>query len=358
MITNIKVEKTKHKLKEPFITAIRRVENIDALLVTIETDEGIKGFGAASPTLKITGDSLESIESCILGPIKETIIGKPLMSIEKLTTDVRDSCIGNTSAKAAVDIALYDLFAKKSHLPLYKFLGGYQSEITTDMTLSIGEKSAMAEKSTVLLQNGFKTLKIKLGGEYEEDMSRMKLLSKTVGEDIPLRIDANQNWDPKTAVRFIKQLEHENLNIELIEQPVKAWNFEGLAYVTNQVNTPIMADESLFSVKDAIRLIKLKACDSFNIKLMKTGGIREAIAIADIAEAAGIPCMIGSMMESPVSVSAAVHLGCAHRNIIFADMDAPLWLENLDEQLETLNVKYDGPYITCLEKIGLGLKGN
>lgn len=354
MITNITVENRKHKLKEPFVTAIRRVESIETLVVTIETDEGFEGIGAASPTLKITGDSLKSITSCILGPIKEAIIGKPVRSLELLTTSVKNCCVGNRSAKAAVDIAIYDLLAKKSGQPLYEFLGGYQNEITTDMTLSIGEESAMAKKSASLIRKGFKTLKVKLGGKYEEDISRMKLLRKTVGDDITLRIDANQNWDPKTAVRFIKQLEKENIDIELIEQPVKAWDFEGLAYVTNHVDTPIMADESLFTVQDAIRLIKLQACDLFNIKFMKSGGIREAIAIADIAEAAGIPCMIGSMMESPVSVSAAVHLGCAHRNIILADMDAPLWLENLDKQLEPLNIQYDGPNITCLEKAGLG----
>lgn len=354
MITNLTVEHMKHRLKEPFITAIRRVESIDTLVVTIETDEGITGIGAASPTLKITGDSLKSITSCILGPIKEAMVGKPVQSLELLTTSVRNCCMGNSSAKAAVDMAIYDLFAKKAGQPLYEFLGGYQNELTTDMTLSIGEESAMAEQAVSLIQAGFQTLKIKLGGKYEEDLSRMKLLRKTAGDDIALRIDANQHWDPKTAVRFIKQLEKENVNIEFIEQPVKAWDFEGLAYVTHHVDTPIMADESLFTARDAIRLIKLQACDLFNIKLMKCGGIREAMAIADIAEAAGIPCMIGSMMESPVSVSAAVHLGCAHRNMKFFDMDAPLWLENVDHLLEPLNIQYDGPNITCLEKAGLG----
>lgn len=349
MITNIVVRNAKYKLKEPFITAIRRVEEIETLTVVLETDEGIEGIGAASPTVQITGDTLESMKGAILGPIKEKIINQPLESLEYLTTAVRDACVGNTSAKAAVDIALYDLFAKKANMSLYKFLGGYRNQITTDMTLSIGEEKAMAKKAQSLIQDGFHTLKVKLGGTYEEDMSRMKLLRKTIGDDINLRIDANQNWDPKTAVRFIRELERENLNIELVEQPVKADDFEGLAYVTKQVETPIMADESLFSAKDAIRLIKMNACDLFNIKLMKTGGIREALAIADIAEAAGIPCMIGSMMESPISVSAAIQLGCAHRNIVFADMDAPLWLENLEEALESGNIDYRGSVIYCGE---------
>jgi len=354
MITDITIETTKHELKEPFITAVRSVSEIETLTVHIETDEQIRGVGAASPTLKITGDSFESIQGAILGPIKAAIIGKPLQSIELLLTLVRDSCVGNTSAKAAVDIALYDLFSKKYDISLYQYLGGYRNKITTDMTLSIGKEADMARKATSLVNDGFQTLKVKIGGTFEDDLLRMRMLRQTVGEDITLRIDANQNWDVKTAVRFIKALEREQLNIELIEQPVQAADFEGLAYVTQHVETPIMADESLFSVKDALRLIQMQACDLFNIKLMKTGGIREALAIADIAETAGIPCMVGSMMESPISVSAAIHLACAHRNIFYADMDAPLWLKNIDQILAASGIRYSGQHINCLDKPGLG----
>ncbi|MBY7144082.1 dipeptide epimerase [Virgibacillus sp. NKC19-3] len=350
MITDVTVTHTRNKLKEPFITAIRSVDEIETLTITVETDDGFYGVGAASPTLKITGDSLESIQSAVRGPIKQAIIGTPLKSLEHLVTKVRDACVGNTSAKAAVDIALYDLFSRKYQLPMYQLLGGYQREITTDMTLSIGEEAEMAAKAKSLVQQGFSALKVKLGGEFQEDLSRMRRLRQTVGESIQLRIDANQSWDAKTAVRFIRMLEEEQLDIEFIEQPVKAADFKGLAYVTNAVHTPIMADESLFSAADALRLVQMAACDLFNIKLMKTGGIREAIVIADIAEAAGIPCMIGSMMESPISVSAAVHLACGHRNIIYADMDAPLWLEKLEDTLVDGMISYNGPRISCLER--------
>nr|WP_198020910.1 enolase C-terminal domain-like protein [Virgibacillus alimentarius] len=229
MITDITIETTKHELKEPFITAVRSVSEIETLTVHIETDEQIRGVGAASPTLKITGDSFESIQGAILGPIKAAIIGKPLQSIELLLTLVRDSCVGNTSAKAAVDIALYDLFSKKYDISLYQYLGGYRNKITTDMTLSIGKEADMARKATSLVNDGFQTLKVKIGGTFEDDLLRMRMLRQTVGEDITLRIDANQNWDVKTAVRFIKALEREQLNIELIEQPVQAADFEGLA---------------------------------------------------------------------------------------------------------------------------------
>ncbi|WP_373893342.1 dipeptide epimerase [Virgibacillus sp. CBA3643] len=350
MITDVTVKHARNKLKEPFITAIRSVDEIETLSITIETDEGLEGLGAASPTLKITGDSFDSIHSAVRGPIKESIAGMPLKSLEQIVSNVRDACVGNTSAKAAVDIALYDLFSKKYQLPLYQLLGGYRNKIMTDMTLSIGKESEMAAKAESLVQQGFKALKVKLGGAFQEDLSRMRRLRQTVGDSIQLRIDANQSWDAKTAVRFIQMLEKEELAIEFIEQPVKGSDFEGMAYVTNHVQTPIMADESLFSAVDALRLVQMRACDLFNIKLMKTGGIREALAIADIAEAAGILCMIGSMMESPISVSAAVHLACGHRNIIYADMDAPLWLENLEEILEDGTIAYDGPRITCLER--------
>ncbi|MBA4536368.1 dipeptide epimerase [Bacillus aquiflavi] len=355
MIQNILVSIDQYKLHSPFVTAVRRVEAIETITVHIETESGLKGVGAASPTWQITGDSIASIKEAILQPIKSELLGQPLSSLEALLTKVKTACKGNYSAKAAVDIALYDLFSKRRNLPLYEMLGGYRNCISTDMTLSIDQEEKMTMKAMELIKDGYDALKIKIGGKFEEDLSRIRSLRQAVGSEITLRIDANQHWEPKEAVRFIQKLEEENLKIEFIEQPVAADDFEGLAYVTQHVTTPIMADESLFSAKDALKLVNMQACDLFNIKLMKTGGIREAIVIADIAEAAGISCMIGSMMESPISVAAAIHLACGHRNITKADMDAPLWLENKEA---IKGVSYNKSLINCLNSPGIGIEAS
>lgn len=352
MITDITLETNNYKLHTPFVTALRRVEEIETVTVRIQTDSHLEGIGAASPTWQITGDSLASIKEAIMGPIRSKLLNQNESSPEMLSTLIKTSCIGNYSAKAAVDIAAYDLFSKKVNTPLHHYLGGYRNKMTTDMTLSIDAPEEMVKKAEELITKGFHAFKIKIGGSFEEDFARIKMLRTQVPENIVLRIDANQHWAPKEAVKFINRLEAEELNIELVEQPVQASDIQGLTYVTNNVTTPIMADESLFSTRDALTLLQSKSCDMFNIKLMKTGGIREALAIADIAEAAGIECMMGSMMESPISVAAAVHLACGHRNITRIDMDAPLWLEDASS---VQGITYDKNIISCSEQPGIGI---
>jgi L-alanine-DL-glutamate epimerase-like enolase superfamily enzyme len=175
-------------------------------------------------------------------------------------------------------------------------------------------------------EKGLRILKLKVGNDWEQDILRVLEVRKIVGDQLKLRLDANQGWTPKEAIRVIGTLEDKNAEIEFVEQPVKAMDYEGLKYVTDHVSTRIMADESLFSPGDALRLLRLRAVDLLNIKLMKCGGIHNALKINAIAETFGVECMLGSMIESKISLTAAVHLAAAKKNITMVDLDAAVLL--------------------------------
>ncbi|NLY86090.1 MAG: dipeptide epimerase [Tissierellia bacterium] len=323
-IKDIQVGQITVALKKPFKTALRTVHSIEDIVVKITTDTGHIGYGEAAPTAVITGDTFGSIKTAIEDYIKPNLIGLEIENIEEIMKRIDKSLLKNTSAKAAVDIAVYDLFGQYHNSPLYKLLGGYRDEIISDLTISVNSPEEMAEDSIEAVKLGYRTLKIKVGLDSEMDMKRIQAIREAVGYDVDLRLDANQGWSPKEAVRIIRKMEDKGFNIELVEQPVHANDLEGLKYVTDNVYTPILADEAVFSPLDAIKIIQNRAADLINIKLMKTGGIHNALKICSIAETYGVECMIGCMLESKLSVSAAVHLAAAKSVITKVDLDGPL----------------------------------
>lgn len=322
-IIDIKLGHISVPLTTPFKTALRTVNSIENVVVKVITDTGNIGYGEAAPTAVITGDTLPSIRGAIEDCIKPQLIGLEIENLEEIMKRLDKSLLKNTSAKAAVDIAIYDLYGQLYKAPLYRLLGGYRKEITTDITISVNEPEEMAKDSLDAIKRGYKTLKIKVGKDAKIDLMRLKAIRDAVGYDIDLRLDANQGWKPKEAVLILRQMEDAGLDIELVEQPVLAHDFEGLKLVTNNVNIPVMADESMFSPKDAIRLLEMRAVDLVNIKLMKTGGIHNALKICSVAEIYGVECMMGCMLESKISVTAAVHLAAAKSIITKIDLDGP-----------------------------------
>lgn len=308
----------------PFKTALRTVESIRNIAIYVHTDDGQIGIGEAAPTAVITGETNASITNAINEYIKPAIIGMDVEDISLIMERLDKSIYKNTSAKAAVDMAIYDLVAKRYQAPLYKLLGGYRKELFTDITISVNETDEMVKDSLAAVQRGFQILKIKVGKDPAGDIERIQAIRDAVGPTITLRVDANQGWTPKEAVRIIRALEDANTNIELVEQPVHYSDLEGMKYVTANTYTNILADESVFSPKDAITIIEKRAADFINIKLMKTGGIYQAQKICNIAEANGIQCMVGCMLETKISVSAAAHFAASQKNITMVDLDGPI----------------------------------
>lgn len=352
-ITDIKVGQISVPLKTPFKTALRTVNSVEDIIVEVHTDTGNIGFGEAPPTGVITGDTKGAIIGAIEEHIKKNIIGMDIENFEEIMIKLDKSLIKNTSAKAAIDIALYDLYGQLYNAPLYKLLGGYRKEIITDITISVNDAEEMAKDSLDAIKRGYTTLKIKVGKNALLDIERMKAIRKAVGYDVKLRIDANQGWKPKEAVQTLRKMEDEGLNIEFVEQPVAAHDIEGLKFVTDNVSIPVLADESVFSPEDALNILQGRAADLINIKLMKTGGIHNALKICSAAEVYGIECMIGCMLEAKVSVNAAVHLAAAKSIITKIDLDGPVLCSEDPVEGGAIFNEYK---ITLNEEPGLGIR--
>ncbi|KLJ01330.1 dipeptide epimerase [Luteimonas sp. FCS-9] len=352
-ITDIRLGMLRVPLRTPFKTALRTVERVEDVVVAIHTDTGHVGHGEAAATAVITGDTHGAIVAAIAQVIAPRLVGQEVGDLNRLVRLVQTALVRNTSAKAAVEIALYDLFAQLHGAPLYRILGGGTPVLTTDITISVGDVDAMVADARSALERGFGALKIKVGQDIALDFDRVRAIHAAVDGRASLRLDANQGWTPKQAVQAMRRLENAGIHPELLEQPVPAHDLHGLKFVTDRIAAPVMADESVFGPVELIELIRLRAADIVNIKLMKTGGLSNAIRLADIAAVHGMDCMIGCMLESSISVAAAVHLAAARSDAITRiDLDGPSLCAY--DPVEG-GARFDGPTITIGDAPGLGI---
>jgi L-alanine-DL-glutamate epimerase-like enolase superfamily enzyme len=309
-------------LKEPFITSLGRDDNAASVVVIIKTNNGITGFGECSPYMPING---ESMDTCfIVGQYFAKILkGKDPLAIEDRIAEMDKIIYGNASIKSAFDMALYDIASQNAGVPLYKFIGGENDKtIVTDYTVSIGDPDKMAADAVKIKQEGYPAIKVKLGKNGKTDVQRMKAIREAVGKEIPLRIDANQGWKVKEAIETLKELAQ--FDIQHCEEPIARWKFMKLPKVKKNSPIPIMADESCGDEHDASRLIELNACDYFNIKLGKAGGIFKALKIVKLAEEANIHLQVGAFMESRLAMTAFAHFSLCSSLIEHYDFDTAL----------------------------------
>ncbi len=321
-IDSIGIYKLSIPLKEPFITSLGKDLSAFNILVKIMTREGIVGFGECSPYMPING---ESQDTCfIVGQyFAKALKGKDPLQIEECV-DLMDKIIyGNTSIKSAFDIALYDIASQHAGLPLFSYLGGdNEKTIITDYTVSIGEPEKMAADALRIKNEGYPAIKIKLGKKGKKDIERIRAIRAAVGNEIPLRIDANQGWKVKEAIETLNALNE--FGIQHCEEPIARWNFMKLKKVKKNSPIPIMADESCGDDHDAARLIQLNACDYFNIKLGKSGGLFKALKIVKLAEEANIHLQVGAMIESRLAMTAFAHFSLCSPLIEHFDFDTAL----------------------------------
>lgn len=323
-ITKIRLGTISVPLRVPFKTALRSVSSVEDVIVEIHTDTGAVGYGEAPPTGVITGDTTGAIIGALQDHIIKTLVGRDVDDFEDLMKALNSCIVHNSSAKAAADMALWDLYGQRWHIPVYKLLGGSRRQIVTDITISVNPPEEMARDAVSAVKRGYDTLKVKVGVDPSLDVERLLAIRKAVGDKIQIRIDANQAWKPKQAVKILNEMQEKDLKIELVEQPVAAADLEGLKYVTERSYVPVLADESVFSPADAMKIMQMGAADLVNIKLMKCGGIYNALKIISAAEVYGVECMIGCMLEAKISVNAAVHLACARKMITKVDLDGPV----------------------------------
>lgn len=349
-IQQIELYKFSIPLKEPFITSLGTDTAAENVLVKITTNKGITGFGECSPYMPING---ESQDTCfIVGQyFAKALKGKDPLQIEDCISLMDKIIYGNSSIKSAFDIALYDIASQHAKVPLYKFLGGENNKtIITDYTVSIGDPLTMAAAAVKIKEQGYPAIKIKLGNDGKTDVERVKAIRKAVGDEIPLRIDANQGWKVKEAIETLKALAV--FDIQHCEEPIARWKFMKLRKVKNNSPIPIMADESCGDDHDAERLIELNACDYFNIKLGKSGGIFKALKIVKLAEAAGIHLQVGAMIESRLAMTAFAHFALSSPLIEHFDFDTALMFS---EDPVTGGIIYENNGVVKVpEAIGLG----
>jgi o-succinylbenzoate synthase len=334
---------------EPFTIATGTLHFAQNVFIRVYTDAGIYGVGECSAFPMIVG---ETQETCLAmaKDFAKIWIGKNPLEIPERMADLLAYADHNATIKSAFDMALFDIAAKNAKQPLYQFLGGHQKEIETDMTIGIDTPEGMAQTALKYQQNGCRIIKIKLGKKVNEDIQRVKQIRAAVGPEMTLRLDANQGWSFDDALFALGELASEN--IEFCEQPMRTWYDDLLPELALNSSIKIMADESCYHHHDARKLINAHACEYLNIKFAKSGGILGAQKIHEEALQHGVKCMIGSMMETRIALTANLHFALASPNVVFFDLDTALLGHLVDPAVGGLT--FNGYFLTVPDQIGIG----
>jgi L-alanine-DL-glutamate epimerase-like enolase superfamily enzyme len=325
-ITNIEFIPVEMKLAIPYTIAYETIDKTTNIFLKVETNSSVIGYGCAAPDLEVTGETAESVIGCFMNFLSSELPGRDPIRISYIMENLKTKMGNHPSALAAVDMALYDILGKQAGLPLWKMLGGYRDRIKTSITIGILSVSDTVNTAREFISKGYKCIKIKGGVDVNEDIERINKVRESVGKGVGLRFDANQGYTVEDSIKFVN--ETKTAKLELFEQPTPRGKPDMLSRVTNMVSVPVMADESLMNLRDAFRLARNNLVDMVNIKLMKVGGITEALHINSVSRSAKLEVMIGCMDESALSIAAGLQFALAKPNVIYADLDGHLDLEN------------------------------
>jgi muconate cycloisomerase len=357
-ITGVETIPVRVPLRKRFM--IRSARGVHAaspfLLVKIHTDSGIVGLGEVSCTPRWSGEDHFTAQHFIQTILAPLLIGEDPTHIDALNLKIERGVARNPFTKAALEMALWDIFGKSVGLPVYRLLGGpVREEVTIKWSISGLEPEAAANIASWAMEQGFRAMKVKVGLEPNEDVDRVRAVRKAVGENIRLGVDANGGWPVRTALAVIRRVCNQNLFFA--EQPVPQWDILGMAQVRSRVSIPVIADESVYTTHDAAALIRARAADVLSVYVGKAGGISNARKIVAVAEAAGVACTIGSNLEMGIGSAAMIHLAMASRGVraeeFPCDIIGPLYYED-DLLIEPLNLS--GGRARPHERPGLGVE--
>ncbi len=337
-------------LKTEFAVAYASYDRVETIVASVGADNGVVGWGSASPDEEVTGETVESTFKALTEKIGPALMEAQSAPPARLLRVVFNAAPEAPAARAAADIAIHDLWSKSIGCSLSSLLGAYRTTIPTSVTIGICDESETLERARAFIDRGFSILKIKCGKNADEDIARVKKLRETIGEKVKLRLDANQGYSLGDARKAAAALAPEN--IEFIEQPTAAKDRETLVALASESPIPVMADESALDAKDALELFQA-GVPLVNIKLMKCGGVREALRICDIALTLGKKVMIGCMDELPLSMAAAAAVALAHPAVAYADLDGHI---DLEQRVAAGGIIIDNGFVSVTERPGLGVE--
>jgi L-alanine-DL-glutamate epimerase-like enolase superfamily enzyme len=348
-ISGLSAHRLSIPLKTGYAIAYASYDTADNVVVSVETRDGFVGWGCAAPDTEVTGETVEDTLGALrdeLAPALERAGDSPA---EELLRMVEEAAPAAPAARAAVDVALFDLWGHHQGVPVQTLLGGARCEIPTSITIGIMDVDATCESASESVAAGFSILKIKGGRDAEEDIERIRALRRRLGAPVALRLDVNQGYSVRQAVSVMDALAGE---IEFIEQPVDADDVDGLAELAARSVLPVMADESVLGPDDAIEILE-RGIPLLCVKLMKSGGITAAARVCDVARQHGARVMIGCMDELPISMAAAAHLALSHPAVAFADLDGHL---DMQQRVATGGLVINNGRVSVTTEPGLGVR--
>ncbi|WP_019414083.1 mandelate racemase/muconate lactonizing enzyme family protein [Paenisporosarcina sp. TG20] len=352
-ITAIHIYAIHLPLHIPFVISYHTYTYMPSIIVKIETDEGFIGYGEAVADEHVTGESWESTYQIIKNTLAPAVMGKNPMEIEKLHDIMNLAIYTAPTAKAAIDIACFDIVGKKIQQPVYQLIGGrYHDEFPITHVLSIAEPEVMANEAALQVEKGYKSFKMKVGTSFQQDVKCVKAVRARVGDGIAIRVDVNQGWH-NSATTLVALSQLQDCNLDWIEQPVMADDIDGMVEIKSKSLIPLMIDEGLKGTREMREIIQKRAADKVNIKLMKCGGIYPAVKLAHQAELGGFECQVGSMVESSIGSAAGFHVAFSRKNVTSVELTGPLKFSK-----DIGNLAYDVPYIRLTDKPGLGIEIN
>ena len=349
-IRSVRAWRVDMPLAEPYTIAYETVASASNILLQLDTGRYV-GWGCAAPDLPVTGESPEGTLAVLEGEVAAALTGQDPLRPAALIDRVAPLLAGRPSALAAVDMALWDVVGQTAGLPLWRLFGGFRARIRTSVTVGILPVDETVARSRDFTAQGFRCLKLKGGADPLADAERVLKVREAVGAGVELRFDANQGFTVEETLAFVDAVRPARL--ELIEQPTPRDALDQLGRVTAAASLPIMADESLMSLRDAFRLARRDLADMVNVKLMKVGGLHQALKIDAVAQAAGLEVMVGCMDEAALGIAAGLAYALARRNVHYADLDGHLDLRD-DPTAGTVTLE-DG-WLVASERPGLGVR--